>query len=168
MSRFWEEHKKWHIKNNNSYDTARDYHEALRKHFKDWQPPKQLVVVPKFVAEFIEEAKADFKLFGAFNEISEGTFGDDLRVWVFGKNNQDKFANAWANGYTVEKEKLYELVFFLEDDDKYLLMKNGETTFHDFESQNEGYFKQEFTEYEIKAIDERLMVFAVEVDEVTE
>lgn len=132
MSEFSKQFNLWHIVNDKKYKTATLYRKALCKKFRNWKSPedyselsqevralkieieklkadKQLVVVPKFVAEFIKEAKADYKLFGAFNEISEGTFGDDLIGWVFGENNQEQFASAWVNGYTVEKEKLYLL-----------------------------------------------------------
>ena len=81
------------------------------EHFKDWQPPKPLVVVPQIVADFIEEWKEEFKLYGAFYEISEAYGpGTELHDLVFQKSNgQDLFARAWLDGYTVEKEKMYTL-----------------------------------------------------------
>ena len=83
---------------------------ALDK-MKDWQPPKPLVVVPQIMADFIEEWKEEFKLYGAFFEIAEAYGpGTELYDWVFQKSNgQDLFARAWLDGYTVEKEQLYLL-----------------------------------------------------------
>lgn len=83
--------------------------EIIRNEFKDWQPPKPLVVVPQTMADFIEEYKEEFKLYGAFYEI-EKSYGPGTEIydWVFQKlNGQDLFARAWIDGYTVEKEKKY-------------------------------------------------------------
>ena len=85
--------------------------DTIRSEFKDWQPPKPLVVVPQIMADFIEEWKEEFKLYGAFFEIAEAYGpGTELYDWVFQKSNgQDLFARAWLDGYTVEKEKKYIL-----------------------------------------------------------
>ena len=83
---------------------------ALDK-MKDWQPPKPPVVVPQFVADFIEERKESLKLYGAFHEIDEsyGT-GTELYDWLFASvGSQELFARAFIDGYTVEKEKKYIL-----------------------------------------------------------
>ena len=83
--------------------------DTISNEFKDWQPPKPLVVVPKIVADYIEDRKESLKLYGAFHEIYECYCGD-LYNWVFQKSNgQDLFARAWIDGYTVEKEKKYIL-----------------------------------------------------------
>ena len=75
----------------------------------------QKVVIPKFVAEWIEWCKTnEATLLGAISPIDE--FGlaicNDKRVesmatsrWA--QRNQDTFARAWLDGYTVEKEPLY-------------------------------------------------------------
>ena len=83
----------------------------IERVFHDWQPPKPLVVVPQIMADFIEEWKEEFKLYGAFFEISEAYGpGTELYDLVFQKSNgQDLFARAWLDGYTVEKEKKYLL-----------------------------------------------------------
>ena len=81
----------------------------LLEHFKDWQPPKPLAVVPQIVAYFIEVRKESLKLCGAFREIEE-CYGAELYDWVFQKSNgQDLFARAWLDGYTVEKPQLFYL-----------------------------------------------------------
>lgn len=64
-------------------------------------------VVPKFVGEWIEEAKAGgYSLYTAFDLVD----GDNRSFdWLFDdhESNQDTFARAWLDGYEVEKEKLY-------------------------------------------------------------
>ena len=106
---------------------------ALDK-MKDWQPPKQLVVVPEFVAEYIERCKSygcgliwairpdrdandnseevyDW-LFPNGYRLEEGSFPDPFEPDNLVRpdsGNQLKFARAWIDGYTVEKEKKYIL-----------------------------------------------------------
>ena len=67
----------------------------------------QKVVVPKFVAEWIEEARAEeYSLYGAWEMVKEGS---EIFWWLFDghENNQDTFNRAWLDGYEVEQEKLY-------------------------------------------------------------
>ena len=80
--------------------------------FKDWQPPKPLVIVPQIMADFIEGGKKEFKLHGAFLEIEEGYGpGTELYDLVFQKSNgQELFARAWIDGYMVEEEPKFSLV----------------------------------------------------------
>ena len=64
----------------------------------------QKVVVPKFVAEWIEKYKKQGKtLYMAMDAIHYSIH--PCRDWF--ETNQDTFARAWLDGYTVEKEKLY-------------------------------------------------------------
>ena len=67
----------------------------------------QKPVVPKFVAEWIEEARAEeYSLYGALEMAGEAN-----EDWTFGndKTNQETFARAWLAypNIEVEKEKLY-------------------------------------------------------------
>ena len=106
---------------------------ALDK-MKDWQPPKPLVVVPEFVAEYIERCKSygcgliwairpdrdandnseevyDW-LFPNGYRLEDGSFPDPFEPDNLVRpdsGNQLKFARAWIDGYTVEKEKKYIL-----------------------------------------------------------
>ena len=107
---------------------------VLTEHFKDWQPPKQLVEVPQFVADYIESCKRygsgliwsirpdrdanelcrltyDW-LFPNGCRLKDGSFPDPFEPDNLVRpdsNNQLKFIRAWIDGYTVEKpkEKLY-------------------------------------------------------------
>ena len=78
------------------------YIEELIKSLDELQPVK----VPQFVAEKIEYFKktGDWDLFQAMDSL----FGRrETREWLEYKNNQEKFARAWLDGYEVEKEKRY-------------------------------------------------------------
>ena len=66
----------------------------------------QKVVVPKCVADWIEECKNDdFHLFGAMEAISSNQ--KKLDYWFREDDNMELFARAWLDGYEVEKEKRY-------------------------------------------------------------
>lgn len=66
----------------------------------------QKVVVPQFVADWIEECKNDdFHLFGAMEAISSNQ--KKLDYWFREDDNMELFARAWLDGYEVEKEPKY-------------------------------------------------------------
>lgn len=66
----------------------------------------QKVVVPQFVADWIEECKNDdFHLFGAMEAISLNQ--KKLDYWFREDDNMELFARAWLDGYEVKKEKQY-------------------------------------------------------------
>lgn len=61
------------------------------------------VTVPQYVADWIEEAKKEgYSIFGAINKAPKG----EVEGWIK-LQNVEIFAEAWVNGYEVEKEKLY-------------------------------------------------------------
>ena len=63
----------------------------------------QKVMIPRFIADWIVQAKEDgYNIAGAINEAPRGAVDDWLEL-----ENVDIFAEAWINGYTVEKEKRY-------------------------------------------------------------
>lgn len=70
--------------------------------FKQLDEP-QKVMIPRFIADWIVQAKEDgYNIAGAINEAPRGTVDDWLEL-----ENVDIFAAAWVNGYIVEKEKRY-------------------------------------------------------------
>ena len=87
----------------------------------------QKVVIPKFVAEWIEEARAEeYSLYGALEMAGEAN-----EDWIFGndKTNQEAFARAWLAypNIEVEKEKLYTVEIpnpNIIGNEVYVLMKN--------------------------------------------
>lgn len=66
----------------------------------------QKVRVPLFVADWIEECKENniISLSGAFEYAKE-----EVDTWLSDWTNQEIFARAWLDGYTVEKEKRYRV-----------------------------------------------------------
>lgn len=73
------------------------------------QLEKQQPEIPEFVANHIEATKEDFwTLLSAMND---SNISSRLVDWLKGGNfrNQEIFAQAWLNGYTVAKEKRFYL-----------------------------------------------------------
>ena len=104
--------------------------EIIRNEFKDWQPPKPLVVVPQFVADWFENKlknneskKFDgndiFRIIQDVIKVSNGEstwedYGITDEIVKFAEDNEELFLNLIVNcslgyGYTVEKEKKYIL-----------------------------------------------------------
>lgn len=82
--------------------------DTIRSEFKDWQPPKPLVVVPQFVADWL-----DYK--GAYI-IATSPIPKEVLKWSQGNTGFSDVAVNISNlieikvtGYTVEKENLYIL-----------------------------------------------------------
>lgn len=70
--------------------------------FKQLDEP-QKVMIPRFIADWIVQAKEDgYNIAGAINEAPRGAVDDWLEL-----ENVDIFAEAWVNGYHIEKEKRY-------------------------------------------------------------
>lgn len=65
-------------------------------------------VVPQIVADYIKYTKeAKWDLLEAMDDVAYED-NKDLRKWF--NNNIETFARAWLDGYTVEKEKQYEVI----------------------------------------------------------
>ena len=134
---------------------------ALDK-MKDWQPPKPQQALP--VVPELTQKQAD-----TLNDYKNGSNSllEYLRVEVK-KKDYNRFARAWIDGYTVEKEQLYEVII----NGLYLIkvMKYDNSKIHEF-IEKDKLFKWEetgykLTEQQIKKIDPRYMAFAVKVEEV--
>lgn len=67
----------------------------------------QKITVPKFVADWIEKCKSEKKRL--HESLTYTPFG--VNGWVSNPENQETFALAWINGYTVEEEKRYYVRF---------------------------------------------------------
>lgn len=64
---------------------------------------REKVIVPQFVADWIEEARETaYNIRGAIEMAPNGRMKDWLEL-----KNVNTFAEAWVNGYEVEKEKRY-------------------------------------------------------------
>lgn len=66
----------------------------------------QKPVIPQFVADCIEECKKSCLSLMGVMYYARGT---DVERWLILSDNQETFALAWINGYTVEEEKRYRV-----------------------------------------------------------
>lgn len=144
-------------------------------------PAPALVAVPECAKQYIEKAKnrlviyhleSPERLFAQMmSEFSyEKNMPKDVRNWLSESGNEVVLLSALREGYTVEKEPLYEIVIVDDGGDRQLLMDFGEGGIEvNYESANEGRWKQRFTEHEISAIETRYNKkysdFAVPVEE---
>lgn len=73
----------------------------------------QKVIVPQFVADWIENCKRGLSLRQAISQVHVGIEVDDWLMEVDADGafaNQDAFARAWLDGYEVEKEPKYTVM----------------------------------------------------------
>ncbi|MDK0489054.1 DUF1642 domain-containing protein [Enterococcus faecalis] len=137
--------------------------------------PKQLdepkkVVVPKFVAEWIELCKGlECTLYCSATSKLRDTMhiekAKEVSDWLDTFENHELFAHAWLDGYEVEKEQLYKVVI----DHKYLVqLFSGRTDarlveYEELTNWHDSAYK--LTESVIKSIDERYWPFAVKAED---
>lgn len=81
------------------------------EHFKDWQPPKQLVVVPQCVADWFEKNEDDlsFKIWGYLINWKLQDKKSDFFRWMKKESECIEILIRMQDGYAVNKEKLYYL-----------------------------------------------------------
>ena len=132
-------------------------------------PKQELPVIPKFVAEWIEESKPYLSLRVAFEYIAQGKKDshddEQLAFWVE-EGNSETFARAWLTypNIEVEKEKKYRV----KDKNVFMLFKlDGKVvpTAEHFIVSTTCNIENDLTEQEIKDYDERYWAFAVPVEE---
>ena len=129
---------------------------------------QQKPVIPKYVAEWLEEARAEeYSLYGAWEMVKEGS---EIFWWLFDghESNQDTFNRAWLDGYEIEKEKLYTVeipnpnlnahVVLQKTGDGIVLVTVGNAGWAEWES-------SKLTESEIKQDFEWAFQFAKPVEE---
>lgn len=146
------------------------------------EPEQEKVVVPQFVADFIGKNFGDscpkaiedavyymdkFNEWHEYNRIAKekvfsDRFTEELGWWL--SDNMVLFYKACTNGYSVEKEKMYRVVFPMGINPDKLIRKISTGAISiDSESYYSKDTNDEFTEQEIKAIDERYWAFAEEI-----
>ena len=166
---------------------------VLAEHFKDWQPPKALPEVPQCVDYAIKSLSDGIRgAFDVIYLIKYTVEQEKMYTpnwvevyeWIFEYGNSAIFERAFLDGYTVEKPK--EKLYFVKLPgmtalDAYLCKScsPGEIGYHEvysskepnkisfssrYDKQYSGGWQRQFTEAEIKAIDERYWTFAVKVD----
>ena len=117
------------------------------------QPPKELVKVRQFVADWFEKNKDNL---------------EDFLNWIGDTetNSYETLIRMKTEGYLIDNDELYEVVFLDDGNHRLILNKaKGNRLFIDFDEDVESYHKTEFTEKEIKAIDKRYWDFAVKVED---
>ena len=85
-------------------------------------------VIPQFVADWIEYCKTNGIALGYALYCSTKASGKRTYRWIV-KNldNQEIFARAWLDGYTVEEEKKYKITLLNRNDgDLYLVNQNAD------------------------------------------
>lgn len=124
---------------------------------KKLDEPKK-VVVPQFVAEWIELYKKENKttLWHVMNKIINEKFlnHQNIVIWFENDSNKHILEQAWVNGYEVEKEQLYYVKL-----PEIGYMRFGKKYFYSTDKED----AKRYTENQIKAIDERYWPFAVKV-----
>ncbi|WP_170275157.1 DUF1642 domain-containing protein [Lactococcus lactis] len=116
-----------------------------------------LPVVPECVAEFIEDCKKEGDcLFGVFADATrvEHDMPDLVYFWLGDEGNNDElFARAWLDGYTVEKPQLF---YLREKNTNYYLRKTGNNEYgitpHYSNDYDEKYMHYKFTKQEIDSM----------------
>ncbi len=88
------------------YEQGKVEGEWIRQQLKDadkiWQELNK-PTIPRFIVDWIVQAKEDgYNIAGAIHEAPKGEVDDWLEL-----ENVDIFAEAWVNGYHIEKEKRY-------------------------------------------------------------
>ena len=147
--------------------------DALEK-TKDWQPPKPLVEVPQCVADWfdINQDDIDGNIKALTRNIDRKLKSEwsEMDGWFMYSPNKsiETLIRMKLEGYTVEKEQLYEVII----NGLYLtkLMKCDDSKSHRFIEKDNLVNWQEtgyrLTAKQIKMIDDRYMAFAVKVNEV--
>ncbi|NQH33558.1 DUF1642 domain-containing protein [Streptococcus suis] len=111
----------------------------------------QKVVVPKFVATWIEHCKqSNLDLDHAMRYTRVNNAETGVEEWIY--ENQDTFACAWLFGYEVEQEKLYEVTVpgtSNYKNQRQHLVKQGKYWF--FRGNDVNRFKYRFTKGQIEA-----------------
>lgn len=112
----------------------------------------QQVVVPKFVTEWIEEAKNRYLCLA--DALTSQSSPIEVDEWLYGEDdkNEETFARAWLDGYEIEQEKLYEVTVpgtSNYKNQKQYLVKQGKNWF--FCGNDVNRFKYQFTKGQIEA-----------------
>lgn len=144
--------------------SALKYYLKLIDQLDEPEPP----VIPQFVADYLDDFKKQNLTLG---DALDTHFEDDEQIhrWLYEDGevrNDEVFARAWLDGYTIEKEKMYHV---LDQNRKVMIRKyrgvvervNATMSPSDYPHWQKE--KLELTEKEIKDYDERYWAFAEEV-----
>lgn len=157
LSQKWIEGKTFVVTDSDGDDYAVVAHSSLQNLLV---PKQELPVIPKYVAEYVDLVKIDIPLMKILevanrrNELPEWKKEYD---WI--SANDETFARAWLDGYTVAEEQKYYVDL---DTAAYVAKWNGDDQVDIYTDDIFGSDEFEFflTEQEIKNYDERFWPFA--------
>ena len=127
-------------------------------------------VIPQFVADWIEsqddpiyEMCVNYEMWGVNGDDGTTRFTGEIAEWFDDTLNVENYYRACIDGYEVEKEKRY----YVKIQSQFLCVGKNHKEFIALQYHEDinAAEKCEFTEQEIKAIDERYWAFAEEVKE---
>ncbi|EAC8595606.1 DUF1642 domain-containing protein [Listeria monocytogenes] len=130
----------------------------------------ELIAVPRFAADWIKHCKQREYDLACLLDYEDSDMSAEMYEWLISSaDNQELLARAWLDGYEVEKEPLYYVKFVDANNGNkcYLNVRSDGCKSLNNSVQND-IFKTQFTEAEIKEMDERYWQFAVLVEEVEE
>lgn len=105
-------------------------------------------VVPQFVADWIELCK---KLTRSLRGAIHYGKGTDVERWLIPSDNQETFARAWLDGYTVEEEHKYNVKFKgISGELNYLNYNSGIQKWYFASSSEIGMVRTKFTRKELE------------------
>lgn len=154
------------------YDEMSKHLEFTAKSFEEQQAilkeQNKPVEVDKFISDWYKLHENDLE-FGIWKYIYDyGEQDKETKFYKWFNNTDNKPIETlirMKDGYTVKQEQKYMVVFIESEDDRQILFKKGQEYEVDFESNNEGYWEQYFTEKEIKALNKNVWPLAEEVKE---
>ena len=121
------------------------------------QPPKELVKVRQFVADWFEKNKDNLEraIYGATVDCYNKEFSEEDKFlnWLDDteNNSYETLIRMKLEGYLVDNDKLYEVVFLDDGNHRLILNKaKGKLLFIDLDEDVESYHKTEFTEKRLK------------------
>ncbi|EAD7697651.1 DUF1642 domain-containing protein [Listeria monocytogenes] len=126
---------------------------------------QERIVVPQFVADWLNHCKQREYDLACLLDYGNAGIPDEMYEWLISSaDNQELLARAWLDGYEVEKEPLYYVKFVDANNGNkcYLNVRSDGCKTLNNRVQND-IFKTQFTEAEIKEMDERYWQFAVPV-----
>lgn len=108
---------------------------------------KNLVTLPEHIANYLEYTKSfKYSIMGALNMSTSKYVSDGVvRGWLDDRNNQEKFARAWLDGYKVEEKKFLVKFKNLGDVYSYLNYERETKIFRLSSKDNSVYFQTIFT-----------------------
>ena len=145
----------------------------LQDEIKELDDTPEKVVVPKFVAEWIEwnkktGASSQNMLRGYghyYNNVNSYSEADGKKAMQWYVDNPYKFIRAYEDGYTIKKEPQYIVSIMDLGIDRIILIKNWLGYSFELESESDDHWEIHFTEQQIKEYDKRYWQFATPKNE---